>query len=179
MKTRLIDYKNSFSFVGLSVAALFFASSVTPSLLPRTYLTQGVLSGFALAIGYGVGVAGVWMYQFLELREPAGRVQSISKRLTVGVVAILFIGFIWRMTFWQNSIRELMGMERLETAYPYRTAAIALVFGAMLVAVARLFGWSCRFVASKLSHIVPKRIASAIALHLSPWRRFSCRTIDH
>ena len=166
MKTRLIDYKNSFSFVGLSVAALFFAASVTPSLLPRTYLTQGVLSGFALAIGYGVGVAGVWMYQFLELREPAGRVQSISKRLTVGVVAILFIGFIWRMTFWQNSIRELMGMERLETAYPYRTAAIALVLGAMLVAVARLFGWSCRFVASKLSHIVPKRIASAIAFAL-------------
>lgn len=163
MKTRLIDYKNSFSFVGLSVAALFFAASVTPSLLPRAYLVQGVLSGFALAIGYGVGVAGVWVYQFLGLREPAGRAQAIAKRVTVGVVAILFIGFIWRMTFWQNSIRELMGMEPLETAYPYRTATIAVILGALLVAVVRVFAWSCRFVASKLNPFVPQRIASAIA----------------
>ena len=81
MKTRLIDYKNSFSFVGLSVATLFFAASVTPSLLPRTFWVQGVLSGFAMAIGYGIGVGGVLLYQFLELREPTGRVQSIAKRV--------------------------------------------------------------------------------------------------
>ena len=34
----------------------FFAASVTPSLLPREFIVQGIESGFALAIGYGVGV---------------------------------------------------------------------------------------------------------------------------
>ncbi|TWU56326.1 alpha/beta hydrolase [Rubripirellula reticaptiva] len=163
MKEQLVQYKKSFSFVGLMLAALFFAASVTPSLLPRTYLVQGILSGFALAIGYTVGVLAVWVYQFFEFREPAGRTQLIAKRITVGVVALLFVGFLWRMTFWQNSIRGLMGMEDLETAYPYRTAAIAVVLGAILVSLARAFVAASGFVAGKLNHILPRKVATATA----------------
>ena len=37
-------YWQSFSYVGLAVATLLFAASLTPSLLPRHYLTQGLLS---------------------------------------------------------------------------------------------------------------------------------------
>jgi uncharacterized membrane protein len=40
----------SFSFVGLVVATFFFAESLTPSLLPRNFAVQGVLSGVALAV---------------------------------------------------------------------------------------------------------------------------------
>ncbi|TWT52971.1 hypothetical protein Pla22_05990 [Rubripirellula amarantea] len=163
MKERLIQYKRSFSFVGLMLATLFFAASVTPSLLPRTYLVQGILSGFALAIGYSIGVVLVWMYQFFELRKPTGRTQVIAKRITTAVVVVLFIGFIWRMTFWQNSIRQLMGIEDLETTYPYRTAAIAIVFGAILVAFARLFVAASAFVARKLNRVFPEKVAKLVA----------------
>jgi uncharacterized membrane protein len=163
MKDRLINYKRSFSFVGLMVAALFFAASVTPSLLPRTYLVQGVLSGFALAIGYSIGVSLVWIYQFFEIREPSGRTQTIAKYFTCGVVAVLFIVFVWRMTFWQNSIRDLMGMEELETAYPYRTAAISVAIGAVVVAFTRLFVNISRFVATKLNHVFPRKVSATIA----------------
>ena len=65
-KARLAAYANSFSFVGLAVATFFFAASLTPSLLPRKFIVQGLLSGFALAAGYGVGVALVALYHFLE-----------------------------------------------------------------------------------------------------------------
>lgn len=163
MKQRLIQYKDSFSFIGLTMAALFFAASVTPSLLPRTYLVQGILSGFALAIGYCVGVVLVWTYQFFEFHEPTGRTQTIAKRITVGVVAVLFIGFVWRMTFWQNSIRELMNMETLETTYPYRTAFIAVLLGALLVTLARLFVAASRWVADRLDHFFPRKVAATIA----------------
>ena len=57
-------YWNSFSFVGLVFGTLLFAASVTPSLLPRNYVVQGVLSGFALATGYGLGIITVWLWQF-------------------------------------------------------------------------------------------------------------------
>jgi uncharacterized membrane protein len=163
MKERLSNYKRSFSFVGLMFAALFFAASVTPSLLPRTYLVQGILSGFALAIGYSVGVLLVWIYQFFELREPRGRTQTVAKRVTSGVVAAVFIGFVWRMAFWQNSIRELMGMDPLETTYPYRTAAIALLLGAFLVAAARIFVAASGFMAKKLNRIFPRKVSATIA----------------
>ena len=162
MKKRLAGYWESFSFVGLIVATLFFSASVTPSLLPRIYLVQGLLSGFSLAIGYGVGVALVAIYQFLQLREPTGRTQTICKRVIVVSVAMVFATFLWRMTFWQNSIRELMELSPLATAYPYRVAVIALAFGALLVTTGRCFLWSGHYVSKKLQRFVPERVASAI-----------------
>src|SRR5688572_21705154 len=43
---------HSFSTGGLLLGTLFFAASLTPTLLPRGFLSQGVLSGCALASGY-------------------------------------------------------------------------------------------------------------------------------
>ncbi|WP_231744005.1 alpha/beta hydrolase [Stieleria neptunia] len=162
MKERLAGYWKSFSFVGLIVATVFFAASVTPSLLPRNYLVQGLLSGFSLAIGYGVGVGLLLIYRFFELREPTGRTQQIVKRVIVAVVTIVSVTFVWRMASWQNSIRELMGMPRLETAYPYRVALIAVLFGAILVAGGRLFLRCSHYISGKLQRLMPRRVAHAI-----------------
>jgi len=161
LKNRLIDSRNSFSFVGIVFAALFFAASVTPSLLPRIYLVQGVLSGLVLAIGYGVGVALLGCYRFLELPEPKGRVRHTVRQVTFIVVAIVFVGFVWRLTVWQNSIRELMQLERLTTAYPFRVTLIAVVLGALLISVARLFRLCGNYFSSKLERFVPRKIAVA------------------
>src|SRR5512144_1721435 len=44
---------------GVTIGALFFCTSLAPSLLPRPWLAQGLSSGVALALGYGIGsVAG-------------------------------------------------------------------------------------------------------------------------
>jgi len=163
---RLAACKNSFSFVGLVFATLFFAASVTPSLLPRVYAMQGVLSAFALAIGYGMGVGFHWMYRFLELPEPGGRLRSISKWVAVCIVAVVFMAFVWRMTLWQNSIRNIMEMPPLVTAYPYRVVFIAIFLGVLLVGAARLFRICGNFVAFKLDRFVPRRIALAVGYAL-------------
>src|ERR1700693_3184371 len=50
-------------FVGVGFGAVFFCLSLTPSLLPRNYLFQGLIGGINAAIGYGIGVvigALVW-----------------------------------------------------------------------------------------------------------------------
>ena len=51
---RTID---AFSLTGLALATLFFCASLTPSLIPRESITQGILSGLSFSCGYGVGVA--------------------------------------------------------------------------------------------------------------------------
>ena len=43
-------------FVGVAFGALFFCLSLTPSLLPRDWLFQGLIGGINAAIGYGIGV---------------------------------------------------------------------------------------------------------------------------
>ncbi|HQX52083.1 MAG TPA: alpha/beta-hydrolase family protein [Planctomycetaceae bacterium] len=150
-------YWNSFSFVGLVFAALFFAASVTPSLLPRTIVAQGLLSGFALAVGYGIGILTVWLWQFLELPHPGQRLEIFSKRISAAGTAVVFVGFLRQMTFWQNSIRELMNMPPLQSAAPYQTALLALMFGTLLIAFARLLLNACHFLAEKINRFLPRR----------------------
>ena len=147
-------YWNSFSFVGLIFAGFFFAVSLSPSLLPRIYIVQGLLSGIALGLGYGLGVLLVWLYEYLELPQPSGRFQQMVKWLAVISVAVVLIVFLWRMTVWQNSIRMLMEMEPLATTYPWRVALIAVVFGALLIAgitfALGLFSWQLALVLALL-----------------------------
>ena len=45
---------------GIAFAAFFFCWSLTPSLLPRDWLFQGLIGGINSAIGYGVGTAIGW-----------------------------------------------------------------------------------------------------------------------
>lgn len=157
-------YWMSFSYVGLIVGTLFFAASVTPSLLPRKYLFQGLLSGFSIAAGYGLGVLVMLIYRYLELPEFSRRERRMAKRVTGACVGVVLLTFIWRMTVWQNSIRELMEMPELETAYPFRTGLIALVFAFVLIGLGRMFVWVCRYLERRLERFVPRRVALALGV---------------
>src|SRR5262245_40834121 len=117
-RSRASQFGSSFSYVGLAFGTLFFAAALTPSLLPRHYSVQGILSGFALAVGYGVGVFFVALWQFMQIPTPSERIQRVGKRITTIVVAVVAVLFLWRESVWQNSIRQLMSMEPVETTYP-------------------------------------------------------------
>lgn len=163
LHTRLHAYWGSFSFVGLIIATLFFCGSVTPSLLPRTYLVQGILSGFALAIGYVVGVAGVWFWKFLELPMPDGPIVRRAKQVTVAAVLILFASFTWRATEWQNSIRELMELPELESAEAVWFFFIAIIVAGVLVGISR----AVIFLGVRLSLLLQRYLPRRIAISLS------------
>jgi len=163
VKKQLIEYWNSFSFIGLVFALLFFSASATPSLLPRPYYIQGVLSGFAIGVGYSLGVACLLLYQFLEFPNPSDRVQKTSKIITTISVSVIFVLSLRQMTHWQNSLRELMEMPTLETAYPYRTAIIAVVLGAILVTTSRWIIRACSVLSHWLSHVIPPRVAITVS----------------
>lgn len=159
LRTFCIQQFRNLSFVGVCGAVVFFAASVTPSLLPRPFIVQAVLSGFAIASGYGLGVASLWLWDFLEFRHLPARFQS---RTYWGIGILLFglvAGVISQMVFWQNSIRHLMQMQPLESAYPYRTTVMAIFIGGCLVLMARLIGWCFRRMLLRLRTFLPRRVA--------------------
>ncbi|HEX7007421.1 MAG TPA: alpha/beta-hydrolase N-terminal domain-containing protein, partial [Alphaproteobacteria bacterium] len=75
----------SLSGTGLILGTLFFAASLTPTLVPRTAVTQGVLGGSVFAVGYGAGVFLRWLWRYMELPVPRDRALGIANR----VIAIL------------------------------------------------------------------------------------------
>ncbi|MGI9263276.1 MAG: alpha/beta hydrolase [Gammaproteobacteria bacterium] len=153
----------SFSFVGLVLAALFFAGSLSPSLIPRNYLTQGLLSGVASIAGYGIGVLLVWTWRYLQLPELHGTILRVA-RLVLTLAAALTVGFfLWRMTVWQNSIRAVMDMEPVTNAHPWAVGAIAVVLAIALVVSIRFPIWVGVRVAALLGRHVPERLSIVLS----------------
>jgi uncharacterized membrane protein len=154
----------SLSGVGLFLGALFFAAALTPTLVPRSYLTQGVLAGACFAIGYGAGVFWRWLWHYLELPEPSPRIRSIANALVAVACFVVVVVFLWRALEWQNSIRAVMKMEPAETARPLNISAIALITFFALLALARLFKLVAQFLSARIRRFVPRKVANVVGV---------------
>lgn len=155
---------HSFSTFGLLLGTLFFAASLTPTLLPRSFLMQGVVSGLSLAAGYGVGAFGCWLWAYMELPQPKGRLVHVAKLAVAIGCAVLAAVSLWHGAGWQNSIRELMGLEPVGTTYPLAATLIALAVFAALLGLARLFQLTFHVVATKANRVLPKRVSLVFGL---------------
>ncbi|MDT2022516.1 alpha/beta-hydrolase family protein [Methylocella sp. CPCC 101449] len=162
MPNWLVRFWSSFSMTGLLLATLFFAASLTPTLIPRNYLTQGVLSGVAAAAGYGLGFFLRWLWRYLELPEFNARTQYISKIVASVVCGLIGLAFLWQAAEWQNSIRRLMHLDPVDTAHPFEVGAIALLTFIVVIALARLFNLLLYFISGQLNRVVPKRMSYVV-----------------
>jgi len=153
---------HSFSTSGLLLGTLFFAASLTPSLLPRSFLAQGVLSGCSLAAGYGIGVFGRWLWAYMELPQPKDRLLRVATLAAATGCALVAVISLRKAARWQNSIRELMQLEPVDTAHPFEVVLIALAVLAILVALARLFQLTLRFVAIRVDRFLPRQVSHVI-----------------
>ena len=154
----------SLSGVGLMLGALFFAASLTPTLVPRSYLTQGAVAGACFGIGYLAGNVWRWLWHYLELPEPSARLRSTANALVAVACLLVVILFLWRAAGWQNSIRAVMKMAPVETAHPLKVCVVALITFVALLVLARLFVLAAGFIAARTRRIVPKRIANVIGV---------------
>ena len=154
----------SLSGVGLVLGTLFFAAALTPTLIPRSYLTQGFLAGACFAIGYGAGILWRWLWHYLELPEPSARIRSAANTLVAGSSLLIAIIFLRRAAEWQNSVRAAMKMEPVDTAHPFKVCAIALITFVVLLALARLFVLVTRFLSARTRRFVPKRVANVLGV---------------
>ncbi|MBR0817067.1 alpha/beta-hydrolase family protein [Bradyrhizobium liaoningense] len=154
----------SLSGVGLMLGALFFAAALTPTLIPRSYLTQGALAGGCFAIGYFAGILWRRLWHYLELPEPSARTRSIANALAAAVCLLVVIVFLWRTAEWQNSIRAVMKMAPVETAHPFKVCIIALITFVVLLALGRLFALVARLLAARTRRLVPRKVANVIGV---------------
>jgi len=157
-----IRYWYSFSTTGLLLGTLFFAASLTPTLIPRNYLTQGVLSGLSAAVGYGCGFFLRWLWRYLELPELRARILIAGKLIAAIACGIVGLAFLWQASEWQNSIRRLMQLDPVDTAHPLEVGAIALLTFVVLVALGRLFKLTLVSVSERLRRFVPTRVSYVI-----------------
>jgi uncharacterized membrane protein len=146
------------------LGALFFAAALTPTLIPRSYLTQGALAGGCFAIGYLAGELWRRLWHYLELPEPSARARSVANALVAVGCLLIVIFALWRTTAWQNAIRSVMKMAPVETAHPLKVCAIALITFVVLLVLGRLFAFISRFLAVRTRRVIPRKVANVIGV---------------
>jgi uncharacterized membrane protein len=154
----------SLSGVGLMLGALFFAAALTPTLIPRSYLTQGALAGGCFAIGYLAGELWRRLWHYLELPEPSARARFVANALVAIGCLLVVIVALWRTTAWQNAIRSVMKMAPVETAHPLKVCAVALITFVVLLVLGRLFALIARFLAARTRRVIPRKVANVIGV---------------
>ncbi|MFS4438148.1 alpha/beta hydrolase [Paracoccaceae bacterium GXU_MW_L88] len=149
------------SLLPVYLGLLFFAASLTPSLIPRGALVQGVLGGLVAALGYMIGRFLLMLWRQMELPRFTGRNAVIAH----GVLAIPVLGTVIyalsQVGKWQNSIRELMGMELVADSDIIRMTLLALLVAALLMALGyvvkalfnRLRVWLDRFMPERTANV--------------------------
>lgn len=157
-------YSRRLSYGGLVVATVLLWLSVTPSLLRRGPLFQGLVSAAAAAIGYAIGAFFTWLARYLvSRREPWPRPRGWW---WVGLTIVFLAGTVFMLYWyhrWQEELRDLMGVEHLNwTAYPIIVVVAVVVFG-VLLGVGQAWGALLRMLARRMSRRIPPRIAGITA----------------
>ena len=121
------------SLLGLGMAVL----AVTPSLLPRPALLQGILAALAFGIGYmvGAGLAAL-ILRFLgmgQMRVPRGwwLVYALLWLVSLGALSVLAV-------HWQNEVRRLVEMRPLEGAQLAAFLAGLVTLATLLLVIGKL-----------------------------------------
>ncbi|MFO7685106.1 MAG: alpha/beta-hydrolase family protein [Desulfobacterales bacterium] len=160
MKARL-------SVFGLLLGTVFFSFSLTPSLLPRPFPLQGVLSGLSFAAGYGLGVACLALWRYLQLALPATRAARMLKNLAFVMCILMVVGSLWQAANWQDSIRGLMGIEDSSGIRPILLLVISALAFFLLLGLGRLFRKVFLALSLKMERHVPPRISRLLAVTAS------------
>lgn len=163
-RTRRPWWARHYTFMGTAVGLVFIWFSMTPSLLPRGAVFQGLVSGFSGAIGYGLGVFAVWLVRFMADRETSPRPPRWAwlVLVPVGVVGMVLMA-IW-FHVWQDNVRDLMGVQHLKW-YDYPIAAVlSLVVLFALVELGQFIRWLVRFLVGQVDRIAPFRLSATIVV---------------
>lgn len=146
------------AWAALVVACL----SMTPSLLPRPGVYQGVVTGITSVIAYGLGVLVVRLVR--ELAERDARAPRPLWWRLFGVVAVVaLVGSALIGLRWQNEMSDLVGVAGPGLGWWALLPVAALLFAAFL-GLGRVLAVGYRAIARLLSRVMGRRASHAIGL---------------
>lgn len=152
------------SFVGLIVGTLFLCISLLPSLLPRPWWLQGLICGFSIAIGYGIGVATSSIYRWFTQKEFSASTKEKSWLMIKVLIPVSAVLFVLLGVKWQNEVRQIVGDEPIETGYILQVLVMTTLITFLCIKMARGIRWLARKLNKFFAKHVPIRLAVGLGI---------------
>lgn len=155
-----------YTFFGTAVGMVFIWLSMTPSLLPRGPLFQGLVSGAAGACGYGFGVFGVWLVRYMRSAQSSRTAPRTAWLWLIGVGIVGQICAVIWFHVWQDNVRDLMGVPRMTFWDHPLTGVLSVVFLFAFVELGQLIRKLVLYIMRQLERVAPPRVSGVIAVML-------------
>ncbi len=157
-------YLSGFPPAGLTGALIFYCLSLTPSLLPRAWYLQAVMSAVTAAIGYGVGLLIGWLLRSLIPWRPGPGLRRAARWALVAAAVVLIPLFGVLGARWQHQIRELVDVTQESEANYILVVVVTVVLTVALIMVARGIRALVRLIARLVGRVIPHRAGAAVAV---------------
>ncbi|WP_175410533.1 alpha/beta-hydrolase family protein [Streptomyces sp. TRM64462] len=155
----------------LCTATVFFWLSLTPSLVPRPWILQGVIGGITAAIGYALGATASGLARALVPWQPRAalrRAVRVRGWQAYWVLAPALAGLlISEGADMQRRLRRLQGLPPALTWHSVMIGLIAVALCALLVVTARLVRLGARRLIRALDGWLPRPVAVGTGLLLT------------
>jgi uncharacterized membrane protein len=161
---RWLGWLPRYTWSGTVGALLLGCLSLTPSLLPRGWVIQGLITGITAAIGYGLGATVAWFVaELTESRLSAG-FRKRAWQVLGAVAVVLAAAMLWLGARWQADIHELMGLDAPSGYGWIGIVVLAVLVFALFVGIGRGVRWCVRGLIRLLGRILPRRIARPLGV---------------
>ncbi|NED94461.1 hypothetical protein G1H11_03945 [Phytoactinopolyspora alkaliphila] len=151
-------------FAGGVVGTFFFCWSLTPSLLPRTWYYQALVTGVTATVGYAIGsLFGVlirMVFRRVRRGRPLAR-QTVLIAWTVFGVAGTGVAtwYLFGSARWQSDLRELMNVDSPRLVHYIYIILISFLIFIGFLAIGRLLRGASRRLGRFFARWVPIPVA--------------------
>lgn len=162
MKKSLSWVIGPFSVPCMLLGLLFFAASLTPSLIPRGPEVQGILGGLVTALGYLIGQIVGLLWRAAEMPRLSGR-PALGLTWIVAIAIVAF--FLWVLgssLTWQNDLRQKMELEPADALHLTKIVIFAILTFSAAFLLGRLVASLFRLIRAWFYRIMPPRRANVL-----------------
>jgi uncharacterized membrane protein len=159
----LRHYLRGLDHLGLALGFLAFLCSLTPSLLPRSWPAQGLVSGLTVTAAYAVGTALTQVGRWAGVPPLRPRTSRRIRWIIVAAGALVVAVALWLGSTWQDEVRRAVGMPPQGRYLYLGVLVIAAAVFALLLGIARLFADLYRRIVQRLLRVIPPVVARLVA----------------
>ena len=156
-KAKTKQYLVKLNFSGLVFGLIFYCFSVLPSLLPRPWLFQGIISGISITVGYGLGVAISKAMRWIFEYEPPDIFKFWSWQILKYLGVTIFLIYLFLGTIWQAEVRKLIEVTAPDGRFLLRTFLVTILVSVTLIAIGRILVKLNSWVIKQIDKILPRR----------------------
>lgn len=156
-KAKTKQYLIKLNFSGLVFGLAFYCFSVLPSLLPRPWLFQGIISGISISVGYGLGVAISKAIRWIFEYEPPDIFKFWSWQILKYLGVTIFLIYLFLGTIWQAEVRKLIEVTNPGGRFLLRTFLVTILVSITLIAIGRILVKLNNWAIKQIDKILPRR----------------------